>query len=190
MTERFPAGSTAYAKDGRTFTVEEVDGGIVYGTLPNGVETDFPEGQLFNESEWAARSGGQDDVVYGRIKRAKAYSGGAGLNGADAAKVLAKADALSAGLLDYVAFTVAGWALDDSGHGDQKKSLSIIKCRDVFDAQDPTKRLTALATVLSADPKVLTTVANQGENILRALIDQGMAGHAQAFEDFCDRPRK
>lgn len=65
MTEKFPVGSTAYTKEGRAYTVEEVGGGIVYCSLPNGTETDFPEEALLNEQEWLGRSGGQDDVIYG-----------------------------------------------------------------------------------------------------------------------------
>lgn len=191
MTERFPVGSKAYTKEGRAYTVEEVDGGIVYCSLPNGTETDFPESALTSEAEWSSRSDGQDDVVYGRIKRAKAFSAAsAGLNPAASEKILKRADGLSPGLLDFAAFTVATRSLDDSGHSDQKDGLSIIKCRTAFDSQPPAARLSALAYVLGADAKVLVSVADHGDNLITAMIDKGMAPQAQAYEDFCDRPRK
>ncbi len=33
MTERFLPGSTAYTKDGRAYTVDEAEDGVVYCTL-------------------------------------------------------------------------------------------------------------------------------------------------------------
>lgn len=191
MTERFPEGSTAYTKDGRAYTVEEVAGGVVYCSLPNGTETDFPESALLNASEWAARSGGQDDVVYNRIKRAKGYSAPAAkLNAAAAEKVLSRADNLSAGLLDFTAFTVATQALQDSGHEDQIEGLSIIKCRAVFDEHPPEVRASALALVLGTSPTVFVGLSEVGDNLIKAMVEKGLAARGEAFEDFCDRPRR
>ena len=191
MTERFPAGSTAYTKDGRTYIVDEAEGGIVYCSLPNGTETDFPESALFNEDEWAAHSGGSDDILYGRIKRAKAFaSPAAPLNRIASEKILTRSEKLSPGLLDFAAFTIATRSLTDSGHSDQADGLSIIKCRDVFDDHTPEVCVSALASVLGADAAVLVSVADLGDNLLRAMIDKGMAVHRNAFEDFCDRPRR
>ncbi len=191
MDERFPPGSTAYTKDGRAYTVEEVAGGIVYCSLPNGTETDFPETQLLTATEWQGQSGGQDDVLYGRVARAKAYAMLATkVDPSAAASFLQRADQLSPGLLDFAAVTIAERALADSGHGAQAEGLSIIKCRKVFDDRAPEVQLSALASVLGADAKVLAGMANVGDNLIRAILDQGMASHAQAFEDFCDRPRR
>lgn len=191
MTERFPEGSTAYTKDGRAYTVEEVAGGIVYCSLPNGTETDFPETALLNASEWAARSGGQDEVIYNRVKRAKGYSAPtAKLNVAACEKLLVRADGLSPGLLDFAAFTMATQALQESGHEDQIEGLSIIKCRNVFDEHMPEVRASALATVLGTAPSVFVGLSEVGDNLIKAMIDKGLAAREQAFEDFCDRPRR
>jgi hypothetical protein len=191
VTERFPPGSTAYTKDGRAYTVEEAAGGMVYCSLPNGTETDFPENQLLTAAEWSAQSGGQDDVLYGRIARAKPYAAPAAkIDPSAAATVLKRADQLSAGLLDFAAFTIAERALEDSGHASQAEGLSIIKCRKVLDERPPESQLNALAIMLGADVKVLAGMANVGDNLIRAVVDQGMAPHAEAFEDFCDRPRR
>jgi hypothetical protein len=191
MTERFPPGSTAYTKDGRAYTVEEVAGGIAYCSLPNGTETDFPESQLLTAAEWSGQSGGQDDVLYGRIGRAKPYTAPAAkIDGSAAEKVVQRADKLSPGLIDFAAFTIAQRALTDSGHTVQSEGLSIIKCRKVFDERPPEVQLNALAFVLGADTKVLAGMANVGDNLIRAVLDQGLAPHAAAFEEFCDRPRR
>ncbi|MDG2244713.1 MAG: hypothetical protein P8L66_14605 [Rhodospirillaceae bacterium] len=191
MTERFPVGSTAYTKEGHPYTVEEVAGGIVYCSLPNGTETDFPESSLLSEQEWASRSGGQDDVIYGRIKRAKAYATpDVKLNSAAAEKVLSRAEGLSPGLLDFAAFTIGAQNLSESGHEDQLDSLSIVKCRDVFDSHPAEVRASALASILGSKPDVFVGIADLGDNLMRAMIDKGMAGHAAAFDEFCDRPRR
>ena len=112
------------------------------------------------------------------------------IDGQSAAAFLRRADQLSPGLLDFAAFTIAEQALADSGHGAQAEGLSIVKCRKVFDDRAPEVQLNALASLLSADAKVLAGMANVGDNLIRAMIDQGMTPHAQAFEDFCDRPRR
>ena len=191
MAERFPEGSTAYTKEGRAYTVEEVADGTVYCSLPNGTETDFPESALFNEQEWGARSGGQDDVVYGRIKRAKEYAApDAKIKAKDAQTVLKRADSMRAGLLDFTAYTIGVWCMKDAGQNDQADSLSIVKCRAVFDSHSPEVQASALATVLGAKATVLASLAELGDNLLRATIDQGMAGHEAAYEAFCDRPRR
>lgn len=191
MSERFPEGSTAYTKDGRAYTVEEVAGGIVYCSLPNGTETDFPEEQLLTAAEWGAQTGGQDDVLYSRIARAKAYAAPAAkIAPKDAAAFLSRADQMSAGLLDFAAFTIAEHALADSGHGAQTEGLSIIKCRKVFDERAPEVQLSALASVLGADANVLAGMSKVGDNLIRAVLDQGMTPHAAAFDAFCDRPRR
>ena len=191
MTEKFPVGSNAYTKDGRAYTVEEVGGGIVYCSLPNGTETDFPESSLFSAQEWSERSGGQDEVIYGRIKRAKAYAApSTKLNPAAAEKVLALAESMSAGLLDFAAFTIGVKSLEESGHDDHVEGLSIIKCRAVFDALPPETRASALAHILGTNAGVLVSVADLGDNLLRAMVDKGMAAHHAAFEEFCDRPRR
>lgn len=191
MTERFPVGSTAYTKDGHPYTVEEVAGGMVYCSLPNGTETDFPEDSLMSEQEWSGRTGGQDEVIYGRIKRAKAYATPAAkLNRAASEKILQRAEGLSPGILDFAAYTIGVQNLSESGHDDHLEGLSIVKCRDVFDSHSPEIQASALASILGSQASVFVSIADLGDNLLRAMIDKGMAGHASAFEDFCDRPRR
>ncbi len=191
MTERFLPGSTAYTKDGRAYTVDEAEDGVVYCTLPNGAETDFPESALFNEKEWASRSGSQDDVLYGRIKRNPTYAApSASLDRTAAKKIIARSDQLAPGVIDFVAYEIASRSVEASGHSDQREGLSIVKSRAVFDSHPAEIQVSALARVLGAEPSVLISVADLGENILKAIIDKGVALHHDAFEDFCDRPRR
>ena len=188
MENRFPPGSTAYTKDGRAYTVEEVDGGIVYCSLPNGTETDFSESTLFNEEEWATKSSAQEDVIYGRIKRAAPYSAQiAEVNLQAAETFLLRANNLVPGLLDVVAYFVAANSLSDSGNSSY--SLSIKKCRAVFDAHTPDVRLSALAHTLQTEVQILVDVSSHGDNLIRALIEKGISTHDTAFDEFCDRPR-
>ncbi|MDE0801438.1 MAG: hypothetical protein OSB02_11975 [Rhodospirillaceae bacterium] len=191
MTERFPVGSKAYTKDGHPYIVEEVAGGMVYCSLTNGTETDFPEDTLFNEQEWMGRSGGQDEVIYGRIKRAKAYVAvTTKLNRTASGKILMRAEGLSPGILDFAAYTISVQSLSESGHDEHLDGLSIVKCRDVFDSHSPEIQASALASVLGSPAGVFVSIADLGDNLLRAMIDKGMAGHAAAFDEFCDRPRR
>jgi hypothetical protein len=42
---------------------------------------------------------------------------------------------------------------------------------------------------LGTPADVLLNAARLGDNLMRALIEKGMAAQAEAFEAFCDRPR-
>jgi hypothetical protein len=191
MTQRFKRGALAYSKDGKTYTVDEVDGGIVYCWTDSGAETEFPEADLLNETEWAARSSGRRDVSYARLKQAGAYtSAAAKIDRAKAEALLAKIGRLSSSLLDFAAYRVATRALDDNGDQDLITGLSIVKSREIFDAAPAETRATLLAGLLGAQPHILIDAARLGDNLMRALIEKGLAAHAEEFEAFRDRPRK
>jgi len=189
MPPRFPEGSTAYDKDGRAYTVEEVDGGMVYCTASNGVETEFPESALLNEAEWAARSDGRRDDAYVRIKQSRAYLAPASGISKDAAdQMLARADNLFPGLLDFIAVSVAEKVLADSHDENLAAQLSIKKCRAIYDEVKPEARAAVMAGVLGAAPDKLVQAAGVGDNLLRAMIEKGL--DAAAFDEFQDRPRR
>ena len=189
MPPRFPEGSVAYDKDGRAYTVEEVADGMVYCTASNGVETEFPENMLLNEAEWAARSDGRRDDAYVRIKQSRAYLAPTdGIDQREAEKLLGRADSLFPGILDFIAYTVAAHILTEGRDEALVSGLSIIKCRDIFDAAKPETRAAVIAGVLGAAPDKLVSGAGLGDNLLRAMIDKGL--DAAAFDAFQDRPRK
>ncbi|HWK44603.1 MAG TPA: hypothetical protein VNT30_07770 [Stellaceae bacterium] len=191
MAVRFRVGAVAYAKDGRTYVVDEVDDGIVYCSSPNGAETEFAEDLLMTEAEWSARSGGRRGTLYDRLRREGAYVAPAGkLDGAAATQLLAKIDRLSPGLLDFTAFTVATRVMNASGDQDLLGELSIVKCRAVFEAASPESRANLLAGLLGTQPDVLIGAGRLGDNLMRAMIDKGLAAHADAFESFGSRPRR
>lgn len=186
---RFTAGSKAYGKDGRVYTVDEVTDGTVYCRSENGVETEFPETHLATPAEWAAQADGRRDLAYSRIKQSKAFTSPQGkIDRAAAERLLAQADRLTLGLLDFAAFTAATQVL-----AEQKASLdnlSIVKCRRIFDQAPADVRASLLANVLGASADTLIGAAKLGDNMAKAMIDKGLALRAEAFEDFCDRPRK
>jgi len=191
MASRFQPGSIAFDKDGRSYTVEVVDGGTVYCVASNGIETEFPESSLVTESEWGTRSDGRRDISYTRLKQARTYTVTSGKIDKDAAaQLLAKAERLSPSLLDFVAFTAAQQVLTENKDGDQVDGLSIIKCRQIFDEAKPEVRASLLAGVLGTQADMLISALKLGDNLMRAMIDKGMAAHAAAFEDFLDRPRR
>lgn len=191
MAPRFSRGAVAYAKDGRSYTVDEVEDGIVYCTGSNGAETEFPESALLNEAEWAARSDGRRDLSYLRLQQARAYaSTPAKLDRAAAERVLARIERLSPGILDFAAFTVATRIMVENGDQDLVPGLSIVKCRAVFDAAKPEIRASLLATILGTPPAALVDAGRLGDNLLRAMIEKGLAAQAEAYEAFGDRPRR
>jgi hypothetical protein len=195
MPGKFPRGSLAYTQNGRRYTVEDVDDGTVYCVGDNGAETEFAESALMTEAEWAARDEKRAGNVYDRIKRSRLYlvpanaGPGGRIDRAAAATILSRADKLVPGLLDFAAFTVAGRALAEANEAHLADGLSISKCRAVFDAAAPEIRAGLLATLLSTPPDVLLNAAPLGDNLMRALIEKGMAAQADAFDEFCDRPR-
>ena len=188
---RFSPGTKVYTKEGREYVVEVCDGGTVYCTAPGGAESEFPESALFTATEWAARADGRRDVSYTRLRQSRAYSAATvKLDPAAAEQFLAKADRLVAGLLDFTAYRVAERVLAEHGDGDMVAGLSIVKARNVFDDAAPEVRASLLAGVLNAAPETIVSAAHLGDNLMRAMIDQGLANQAEAFEDFCDRPRR
>ncbi|HEX3973704.1 MAG TPA: hypothetical protein VHX19_20385 [Stellaceae bacterium] len=195
MPGKFPRGSIAYTQNGRRYTVEDVADGTVYCVGDNGAETEFAESALMTETEWAARSEKRAGNVYDRIKRGRLYnapaltSQGAKLDRAAATTVLGRVDKLSPGILDFVAFTVAGRILAEANEAHLAEGLSISKCRAVFDAAALETRTGLLASILATPPDVLLNAARLGDNLMRALIEKGMAAQADAFDEFCDRPR-
>jgi hypothetical protein len=116
-------------------------------------------------------------------------SQGGRLDRAAATAVLGRVDKLVPGILDFTAFTVAGRILGEANEAQLADGLSISKCRAVFDAAPPETRASLLAALLSTPVDVLLNAARIGDNLMRALIDKGMAAQAEAFEAFCDRPR-
>jgi hypothetical protein len=192
MNARFPRGSTVYAKDGRTYIVEEATDGIVYCTTSNGAETEFAEDLLMTEAEWAARTKGRPkrELSYTRIKQARHFLPGAEkLDPTAAEQMLAKADRLSPGLIDFAAVTVAERILVEHKDDDLAAQLSIRKCRDIFDAAPAPVRARLLAELLGAKPDALVSAGALGGNLLKAMIDKGLEAHAAAYDEFQDRPR-
>jgi len=191
MPSRFKAGSIAYAKDGKSYVVEVVDGGTIYCTADNGVETDFPDAALLTESEWAQRADGRRDVSYTRIKQARAYgAAGEPLDRAAAEQLLVKAERLRPSLLDFIAFLVAQRILVENKDEDLLPGLSIVKCRAVFDEAKPEVRARLLANILGIPPATLISAVRLGDNLMRAMLDKGLLAHEAAFEEFLDRPRR
>ena len=104
--------------------------------------------------------------------------------------MLTKAERLTAGLIDFAAYRTATRVLTDNHDQEQVATLSIVKARDIYDAAKPEVRASLLAEVLLTEPAMLMKAVQLGDNVLRNLIDKGLAAHGNAFEDFCDRPRK
>ena len=188
---RFPVGAKAYAKDGRVYTIDEVTDGMVYCRGEGGTETEFPEANLVNEAEWAAQANGRRDLAYARIKQARAFTTPAGkLDRAAAERLLTQSDRVIPGLLDFIAFTAGARVLEEQKDHAGADNLSIVKCRRVFDEATPEVRASLLASVLGVQPDMLVSAAKLGDNMAKAMIDKGLEVRAQAFEDFCDRPRR
>ena len=191
MSVRFVPGATVYTKDGKSYTVDEVEDGTVYCTSPGGAQTEFAADSLLNESEWAAKSDGRRDLFYTRLKQAKPYTQHTGKqDAATASQLLAKIDRLSLGLLDYAAFITAEKVMIDNGDGQLVSGLSIAKCRAVFDEARPEVRLSLVAAMLGINTDALLDAGRLGDNLMLALIEKGLASHGEAFEDFLDRPRR
>src|SRR5437667_6651645 len=105
---KFRPGATAYAETGLAYVVDDVADGIVYCSLRNGAESEFPEAALLTEVEWEARSEKQRGLVHDRLKQSRAYTEmRAKLDPVACQHLLAKSERLSPGLLDFAAFTVA-----------------------------------------------------------------------------------
>jgi hypothetical protein len=192
MAQKFSAGSIVYAKDGRSYTVEAVDGGTVYCISSNGAETEFPIGSLFSETEWATQSNGRRELSYSRLKQARVYAttGGEKLDSAACQRLLSKVGHVSPSLLDFAAFRTAAQVLSDNKDHDFVEKLSIIKARQLFDEAKPEVRVHILGGLLGVQSDKLLSAAGLGDNLMRAMLEKGLTAHADAFEDFLDRPRR
>ncbi|MGE3333774.1 MAG: hypothetical protein AB7I36_09035 [Rhodospirillaceae bacterium] len=192
---RFSPGATVYGKDGRSYTVEAIDGGTVYCTASNGAETEFPEATLFTETEWAARAAqskhGKREVPYPRLKQSRHYaSTAAKVTSAASEQLLSRVSRLMPSLLDFVAFTVASDILAETHDDDLIDHLSIVKCRQIFDSASPEVRASLVARVLETQPEALVSAAGLGDNLVQAMVTKGLEPLEQAYEDFQDRPRR
>ena len=190
MASKFRLGATVYTQDGRRYFVEEVDDGIVYCSSDSGAETEFPESKLMTEAEWKARSEGKRTDLYPRLKQAPPYTSAPRLERAAAEQMLMKVDRLAPSMLDFVAHAVAARILEASGDGDLVEGLSIIRCRAVFDSAEPAARAGILAQMLGVAPDVLVGAARLGDNLMRAMLDKGLASQAEAYEAFQSRRRR
>ena len=189
MPSRFTPGAIAYTKDGRSYVVDEIDDGTVYCTAPGGGETEFAEAALMTEAEWEQKSGGRRDLFYTRLKQSRPYTSHSGKqDAATSERILTKIEHLSPGILDFTAFTVASRVMTESGG--QVSGLSIARCREVFESAKPEVRVSLLAGLLGMQTDALVDAGRLGDNLARALIEKGMAPHADAFEEFLDRPRR
>ena len=142
-----------------------------------------------NEAEWTARTGGRREMLYSRLKQAKAYAPPrVALDHAGAQRLVTKAEQLFPGILDFVAFTVASRALTETGDQSFIPELSIIKCREIFDGAPVETRAGLIAAQLGAAPDKLISAAGLGDNLARAMIEKGL--NADAFEAFGSRRRQ
>lgn len=191
MAARFVPGATVYTKDGRSYVVDEIDGDRVYCTSNGGAETEFAADALMNEAEWAAKADGRRDLFYTRLKQSRPYVTPAGQQDrATSEQLLTKIERLSPGILDFTAYTTAEQVMTENGDAHLVSSLSIPKCREVFDSAMPGVRVTLLSNMLGVAPAALIDAGRLGDNLMRALIEKGLATHGEAFEEFLDRPRR
>ncbi len=191
MASKFRRGALAYSKDGHEYVVESVEDGIVYCSGENGAEAEFPESALMTDTEWGGRKTGRADLAYSRLRQSPAFSKlPAKLDRAAAEQTLSKVERLAPGILDFAAFTTATRILADAGEQGLVPGLSIPKCRAVFDEAKPEIRAGLLAGLLGAAPDVLVSAGRLGDNLMRAMIDKGMADHAADFDSFRDRRRR
>jgi hypothetical protein len=191
MPPRFSRGAKAYNKDGRLYRVEEVEGGTIYCTLPNGAETEFPETSLLTESEWKTQSEGRLAASYTRLKHSRAYAMPATkLDRAAAERLLVQAERLMPSILDFTAYTTATHILSENQESDLVTGLSIVKCRNIYDSAAPEIRASLLAMMLGLQPELLLNASGLGDNMACAMFDKGMAPHLEDFDEFQDRPRR
>jgi len=191
MTSKFRRGATAHTANGRSYVVEEVEDGVVYCSTPGGAETEFAEANLLTEAEWNARRDNKAGLIYARLRQARAYTvPPPKLDRLGAEQVLSKTERLMPGMLDYAAYTIAARILADSGDAALASGLSIVKCREVFDAATPELRASLVASLLDTPPEALIGAGRLGDNLMRAMLAKGMAGQEADFEAFGDRKRE
>ncbi|HTH96170.1 MAG TPA: hypothetical protein VL574_02065 [Stellaceae bacterium] len=189
MPARFRPGAFAYTKDGRRYTVEEVEDGMVYCVSDAGAETEFVEANLFNEAEWLAKSGNRTDKLYAAIRQSKAYQPRK-LNRGASEKLLAKAERLMPGILDYTAFVSAERVLAELGQAAAASELSIVKCREIFDAALPEARAGLLASLIGNAPEVVLGAVDLGDNLMRAMLGKAEEAGGISLDSFRSRPRR
>jgi hypothetical protein len=190
MPPRFKRSAAAYAKDGQRYVVQDIEDGIVYCLTSGGAETEFPETQLFNEAEWAARTGSKPDRLYGAIRQSTFYAPYKGkLGRVPSERLLAKAETLVPGVLDYAAFVIAERVLADTGAG-SAQDLSIRKCREIFDAAGPESRAAILAGLIGSPAELLVGTVDRGDNLLRAMIGKIADAGSIPFDLFRTAPRR
>jgi hypothetical protein len=196
MAGRFRPGDTAFAANGTAYLVEDVDGDTVYCALPSGAEAEFPASALSTTTEWAARADKKRAQLYDRLKQARAYTEqpqgakGGKLDGAAAAQVVARSERLVPGILDFAAYATATRIVAASDDAALAEGLSIGRCRAVFDTARPEVQAGLLAALLGTPVEPFVAAGRLGDNLLRALLDKGMARHEAAFASFGDRRRR
>ena len=192
MAQRFPRGSIVYDKQGRSYVVEETDGGMVYCSADNGAEVEFPENALTPQPPAAAA---RREVSYQHLAQSRHYLAPKDkLDKAACKTLLDKVERLAPGVLDFAAYTTAAHVLTDAHEAGQVPFLSIPKCRAVFEAAPIEARAACVATLLGTPPTVLVGMAHTGEFLMRAMLDKGLSAHANSggedFGTFRNRPRK
>jgi hypothetical protein len=191
MPSKFRRGAYAFTAKGQRYVVEAIEDGIVYCSADSGAETEFREAALMTEAEWMARSGGKSDLVYQRLRQSKLYAAmPPKVDRAAAETVIAKAERLMPGILDFAAFTTAARILADTNDEASDSELSIAKCRELFNAAKPETRLGLLASVLGAKADILAGAGQLGDNLMRAMLAKGIESQSASFEDFVSRRRR
>src|SRR5665213_3408238 len=192
MASKFRRGGTVYDKHGRAYVVEDVEGGIVYCSTESDVETEFPEASLVTEAEWNARHtrtandqrGPLGDRVYERVKASRVYMmPTAKLDPAASREVLAKVERLLPGILNFTALVTAERALDAEGDGGLS-DLSLVKCREVFDAAKPEIRASLVAGLFGSSPEVFVGLGRLGDNLMRAMLEKFLDAYGTEFNQF------
>jgi hypothetical protein len=192
MATRFKPGGAAFTKDGRRYIVDEVVNGTVYCASSAGAETEFAENQLLTEAEWSAKTGGLQGMVYSRLKQAACYAPVRSrlLDRSSAERLLQRAETLFPGLLDFAAFCTATRVIAETASSGSNENLSIVRCREIFDETTAETRATLLSAAIGTIPDRLVSAAGLGDNLLRAMIDKGLAENLHSFDAFRTRPRR
>jgi hypothetical protein len=192
MAAKLRRGATVYDKQGRAYTVEDFEDGMVYVTAENGVETEFPEAALVSEAAWQTRHTRSDptqaalsgDRLYDRVRASRLYLvATARLDPAASQEVVAKVERLLPGILDFAAIITAERALDADGDASQA-DLSTEKCRVIFDAARPETRATLIAGFFNTKPDIFVGAAKLGDNLWRAMLEKFTEAYGAEFDQF------
>jgi len=173
MAGKFKRGAVVYDKQGRDYTVESIDGGMVYCVSDSGVETEFPEAALTGEAEWNARNTGKRERLLDRLKASRLYAPPTPkLDRAASEQVLVKIEKLLPGIQTHAAVATARRVLAETGDQDLADEVTAAKCREAFDAAPPEARANLLAFVMGQPPAVLVGAGRLGDNLMRAMLDK------------------